>query len=60
MSQISQLLREPEPSNFVNTLEVAKYIIVETETKMLNFNFTFNSISQMQHREICVEDLLGF
>ena len=61
--QISQLLWEPESSNFLCTLRVAKYIVGQ-KTKMLRFMFTFSfhfsiSHSNVIHREICVKDFSG-
>ena len=58
--QISLLLWEPESSNFIYTLGVAKYIVGQ-KTKMLRFIFTFSlhfsiSHSNAIHREICVKD----
>ena len=61
--QISRLLWEPESSNFLYTLRVAKYIVVQ-KTKMLRFIFTIFfhfsiSHSSVIHREICVKDFSG-
>ena len=61
--QISRLLWEPESSNFLYTLRVAKYI-VEQKTKMLRFIFTIFflfsiSHSNVIHRKICVKDFSG-
>ena len=61
--QISLLLWEPESSNFLYTLRVAKYI-VGRKTKMLRFIFYilfpfFRSHSNVIHREICVTDFSG-
>ena len=64
--QISQLLCEPESSNFLCTLRVAKYIVGQ-KTKMLRFIFAFSvhfsffsiSHSNVIHREICVKDFSG-
>ena len=61
--QISWLLWEPESSNFLDTLRVAKYIVGQ-KTKMLRFIFTIFflfsiSHSNVIHREICVKDFSG-
>ena len=57
--QISQLLREPEFSNFVYTLRVAKYM-VRKKTKMLFAFFLFSiSHSNVIHREICIKGFSG-
>ena len=61
--QISRLLWEPESSNFLYTLRVAKYI-VGLKTKMLRFIFTIFfhfsiSHSNVIYREFCVKDFSG-
>ena len=57
--QISQLLREPEFSNFVYTLKVAKYM-VRKKTKMLFAFFLFSIFhSNVIHREICIKGFSG-
>ena len=66
LSQIYHHLWEPESSNFLCTLKVAKYVVGQ-KNKMLRFIFTFSfhfsffSISQSNviQREICVKDFLG-
>ena len=64
--QISLLLWEPESSNFLYILRVAKYIVGQ-KTKMmrliytifLHFSLFFISHSRVIHREICVKDFSG-
>ena len=63
LSQISQPLREPESSNFVYILRMAKYIVGK-KTKMLRFIFAFFfhfsiSLSNVIHKKICVKDFSG-
>ena len=64
--QISRLLWEPESSNFLYTLRVAKYIMGQTnQDPEIYFYLLFPCLlfsishSNVIHREICVKDVSG-